>query len=283
MSVRQQGAALVIVLWLIALLTASIGTFVMSARVEALQANVLATNSQAEQLARAGIEYAIARVQQTNVNASRWIPDGRRYRWQYAGKTIELRLTDESAKVDLTVADAGMLAALMRAVGVDSTRAQHIAGAIVDWRDQDDLVSLGGGAEKPDYLAAGRPYGPKNQAFENISELRLVLGMDSDLYRKLAPLVTVYSGSTLPNPKYAAEPILTAMGIDVKTVIAQRQQTELASGEPGSNTFSIDSRVDWLPGRQTTLHAIIRAIPSQLPKSTYTILSWDHTNGTAEQ
>lgn len=101
---RARGAALVLVLWLIALLTAMIGAFALTARVEALQGSMLRNGAQAQEYARAGLEYALFRLQDADTQA-RWRPDGRRYRWQMDDASVEIRITDESGKVDLNMAE----------------------------------------------------------------------------------------------------------------------------------------------------------------------------------
>src|SRR5690349_3596346 len=59
---RERGAALILVLWLIVLLTALIGGFALAARVEALQGRVLVRGLVASNAARAGLEYSLTRV-----------------------------------------------------------------------------------------------------------------------------------------------------------------------------------------------------------------------------
>lgn len=138
----MRGAALVLVLWLIALLTAMIGAFALTARVEALQGSMLRNGAQAQEYARSGLEYALSRLQSTDTQA-RWLADGRRYRWQMDDATVEIRITDESGKVDLNMAEPALLAGLVRAVGAEQGRDTRIAGAIVDWRDGDSLSQPG--------------------------------------------------------------------------------------------------------------------------------------------
>ena len=54
----MRGAALLLVMWLIALLAALVGAFALIARTEYLQGRVLVRGLVAENAARAGIEYA---------------------------------------------------------------------------------------------------------------------------------------------------------------------------------------------------------------------------------
>lgn len=282
---RQRGAALLLVLWLIALLTALIGAFALTARVEALQGRTLSDGARAQELARAGVEYSLVRLADTEPT-TRWLPDGRSYRWSYAGGEVELQIVDETGKVDLNQAGQPLLAALMRTQGVDQEQAGRIASAIVDWRDADPLTQVGGGAEDPDYAAAGRPYGAKDAPFETVAEVEQVLDMTPALYARLEPYLTLYSGRGEPDPAYAQAPVLTAMGLDAATYLAQRRSpapgaaaAQLVGG--GSGTYSIDSRARLLDGRVAVLRTVVRAGGGSVPGAAYTALRWQE--GTASQ
>jgi len=54
-----------------------------------------------------------------------------------------------------------------------------VAGAIVDWRDEDDQPTSGG-AESATYAGLANPYQAKNAPFETVEELLLVNGMTRD-------------------------------------------------------------------------------------------------------
>ncbi|WP_140719823.1 general secretion pathway protein GspK [Pseudomonas sp. Hp2] len=275
-SVR--GAALVLVLWLIVLLSAMVGAFALTARVEAMQAGVLRGSGQAREIARAGLEYGLSRVQSGDP-ATRWQADGRRYRWSWDGAQVDIRIVDEAGKVDLNVADPALLAGLLRALGAEPGQDQRLAGAIADWRDVDDLSQPGGGAEDGDYAAAGLPYGAKDAPFESLGELRLILGMTPELYRRLLPNVTLFSARSQPDPRFAPAPVLTAMGLDAAAILARRDApagtapVEATAG--GSGTYSIESRARWGEGREAVLHAVVRTGASPLPGAAYTVLRWE--------
>ena len=279
---RGQGMALVLVLWLITLLTASITTVVFVSRVDSLQSTTLRASAEGEEIARAAVDYALWRIQNGQSfsrSQLRWFPDGRLYRWTYGGVLVDIRIQDETGKVDLNMADQTLLAALIRAVSPNdpiADRAQAIAGAIIDWRDGDNLVTLGGGAEEGEYDAAGLPYHPQNAPFETVSQLGLVLGISPSLYRRLKPYVTVYSGTAQPDSQYSPAPVLTALGLNARTVLAQRQQTltSMTGGSTGSGTYSIQSKVHLTPSRQTTLSMTVRVGAARLPDTTYTVLHW---------
>lgn len=280
---QMHGAALLLVLWLIALLTALIGAFALTARVEALQGKVLSGGVQAQELARAGMEYALVRVADTEPT-TQWIPDGRSYPWKFAGGVMQVSIVDESGKVDLNQAQAPLLSALMQVAGTPREEADQIAAAIIDWRDADPLTQVNGGAEDPQYASAGLPYGAKDAPFESVAEVEQVLGMTPALYAAIEPNLTIFSGNPQPNPLYAPGPVLTAMGLDARQVLAQRKAAlPGAAGSPllgaGTGTYSIDSRARLGDGRSATLRTTVRTGGGSVPGSVYTALRWQEGTG----
>lgn len=273
---RMRGAALILVLWLVALLAALIGAFALTARVESLQGRVLSDGTALQELARAGIEYALVRVADPEPT-TRWLPDGRPYAWQFADAAIEVRIVDETGKVDLNQADAPLLAALMQAVGAERAQAEQVAAAILDWRDSDPLTQVNGGAEDADYAAAGLEYGAKDALFESVAEVQQVLGMTPELYAALEPYLTLYSGMPVPNADFAPEPVLRAMGLDPKAQMDRRRSPVTDAAQlvgAGSGTYSIDSRARLGDGRMATLRATVRAGSGPAPGSAYAVLRW---------
>jgi general secretion pathway protein K len=283
---RMRGAALLLVLWLVALLTALVGGFALVARVEHLQGRVLVGGIEAGTAARAGLEYALMRLAITEPRRQ-WRPDGRAYDWRFDDSDVEVVIVDENGKVDLNQADAALLTGLLRALDVEAAQAGRIAGAIIDWRDSDPLTQPAGGGEDPDYAAAGLPYGAKDMEFESIAELEQVLGMTPEIYARLAPHVTVHSGRSRPESAFASAEVLTALGLDGERVDAQRRQWDPGSGQPPgpggeawlngspSGTYSIRSRARLPDGRRAELRAIVRIGGSAIPGAAYTPLRWE--------
>jgi general secretion pathway protein K len=285
---RARGAALILVLWLLVLLTALIGGFARSARIEALQAHQLRAALVAREAARAGVEYAVLRMSYPD-NTRRWVPDGRNYEFALGEAKMVIRVQDESGKVDLNSASPDLLARLLLAIGVADPRAHELAAAIVDYRDPDDLITPGG-AESRDYEAAGLPYGAKNLPFETVSELQRVLGMDFATWQKLEPYVTVYAGGD-PSPTFAPAPVLQALGMNegsAKAFLGQRQNWQpgdsgappgLPNGQPfvvqqGTGTYDISSQVRLRDGTKLTVDAIVRASQSGPFGQLYVPLQW---------
>ncbi len=273
-----RGAALLLVLWLIAMLTAVVGAFALIARIEYMQGRVLSQGVVADQAARAGLEYAMTRVIDLD-QTRQWLPDGREYTWPFGEAEVVVTIVDESGKVDINGADLDLMASLMLAVGVERQPARKIAAAIMDWRDPDTLTQAEGGAEDADYSGEELPYGAKDAPFETIAELQLVLGMTPELFEKLAPHLTVYSGQGRPSEQYASAEVLQALGVDAERALAERrrprQPGETALVGVGTGTYSVDSRARLRGGRVSVLRAVIRAGNSGLPGSAYTPLRWE--------
>ncbi len=287
---RASGAALLLVMWMIALLAALVGAFALTARIESMQGRVLSRGIVASQAARAGVEYAMTRVTDADPDLQ-WLPDGRAYEWEFGDALVTVRIVDESGKVDLNAADLALLSSLMRAAGAAPSQADAVAAAIADWRDSDSLSQPQGGAEDPQYAEAGRDYGAKDAPFDTVAEVEQVLGMTPELFEKIAPHLTVYSGEAQPDQQYADAVVLQAMGVDPAPIVAQRQpiraggrrgasraaqpQPQQAVVGSGSGTYSIDARARLPDRRESVLRVVVRAGASGVPGSAYTPLRWE--------
>lgn len=115
---------------------------------------------------------------------------------------VTVRIQDEQGRIDINHADASLLANLFRGADVPSDTAQQLADGILDWRDSDNLRQLNG-AEQKDYRQAGLPYRPRNGPFPTVEELNLVLEMTPEIFRRVMPALTVYSGKATIDPRSA--------------------------------------------------------------------------------
>ncbi|CAG1011568.1 hypothetical protein BURK2_04302 [Burkholderiales bacterium] len=232
---QQRGIALVLVLWVTALLTVIGGGFAYSMRTEAL----VAQNSIALARARAAADGAVYRgiyqASRPQNTLEAWRRNGQVYEFAHGGVALRVSILDESGKIDLnTVAEPLLLNVLQRLGGIGAEEAARLVDAIVDWRDGDDLRRPAG-AEEGDYRAAGRNYKPSNAPFESIEDLQRVLGMTPALYARLAPHLTVHSRQSGVNALYASPELLRSLPgateEQVAAYVAQRQSA-LASGTP---------------------------------------------------
>ncbi len=263
----QQGAALLLVMWLILLLSGLVAGYAMAARIESMQGNGLARSVAAREAARAGVEYAVSRLLDADPQ-QRWEADGRDYRFEFDGAQLEVSVRDESGKIDLNSAPLDLLAGLFRSVGEPGESATRLAGAVVDWRDEDSLTQVSGGAEDSNYAAAGLGWGAKDAPFESVAELEQVLDMRPALFHSVARYLTIYSGAERPNAAFADGPVLQAMGVE------RPQRPDGGLPASASGTYSVESRARLANGRSAHLSVILRAGGNALPGSSYTPLRW---------
>ncbi|QDA56898.1 general secretion pathway protein GspK [Thermomonas aquatica] len=268
MSRIPRGAALLLVMWLILLLSGLVAGYAVAARIESMQGNGLARGIAAREAARAGVEYAAARMLDPDP-ARRWAADGRDYRFPFDAAQVVVSVRDEAGKIDLNAASHDLLLGFFVALGEKRDLANRLAGAIMDWRDQDSLTQPAGGAEDDDYAAAGLAWGAKDAPFETVAELEQVMGMRPALFASAAPYLTVFSGNAMPDPNSADGIVLQAMGVD-----RPRPVDPDAVPLAGSGTYSIDSRARLADGRRAHVSVILRLGGNGLPGSAYTPLRW---------
>ncbi len=308
---RERGIAFILVLWVIAMLAILLGSFSMVARTENLQSRHLFDTTQARYAAEAGLNLAVFELRKSDP-VERWVADGRPYTFGYGDAELEVSITDDSGKIDLNSACSsgvqngaaasnpgapamglGILLNLFTSRGVALDQAQALVAAISDWCDPDDLAQLNG-AEIAEYKAAGLSYGPTNQPFQTVSELQQVLGMNYELFSKVEPMLTIYSGSGQPSAAFASAETLAAMYPDaspeqLQQLVQQRQQMMpgdmaggglmLPDGSPlmaggGGLTYSVKSRAKLPNGASTTLDATIRMGGINAAGRPYVILRW---------
>ncbi len=268
---RPRGAALLLVIWLLLLMTGLVAVFALGARTEALQGSALRQQALSRYAAEAGLEIAALRLSASDP-LLRWVPDGRVNAFDFEGFQVQVRVQDETGKFDLNTSDASQLAALLEVLGLAPERALGLSGAIQDWRDPDSLLALRGGAEDDDYAAADLPYGAKDQPFTTVSELQQVLGMDRDSYRLLEPYVTVYTAQPTPDTRFAQAPVLQALGLgpdQVAQLLGTRAAWQPGLSLPpqpggdtlavvGSGTYSVASRATRPDGTGVEVTAVVR-------------------------
>jgi general secretion pathway protein K len=206
---RAGGFALVLVLWIVSLLSIMAGSFALTMRRESTVVSINKENAEALAVAEAGI--AAAEMMLLNPDQiRRWRTDGNVYEIGFGDTKARIRLISEMGKIDMNKADAKLLEAVFAQAPLDEERQKKLIGAILDWRDPDDLLSLEG-AEKKEYKDAGLKYHPRNKPFQSMEELQMVLGMDENVYNWLEPMVTVYSGQAQVNLKVATLKVLKLM------------------------------------------------------------------------
>ncbi len=209
----QQGVALITAILVVALATTAAVTMISRQDVEVRRTSNILAYSQAAEYINGGERWAArALAADRKDNAT----DNLEEAWatQLApvpvpGGTISGFVTDAQARYNLNnVVDGegkvipeeiAYVERLLSLIAQDNPEAEidpSIAHAIGDWIDSDINPAFPGGAEDDVYLALTPAYRTANHAMASISELRLVQGVTSGVYRAIVPYLTALPKKT---------------------------------------------------------------------------------------
>lgn len=179
---RAFGLALPAVLWLVAALSLTLFGLTLQTRQQLDFTRWYLDQSEA----RLRLDAAIALTAQALEADARLGERYTRLQWHLGEDTVLVAITSANGLVNPnTASDAAMQTLLARAGGLAPADAAILACRIRDWIDPDDLPSCPGGAEAPQYLAAGWPSLPRNGPMDDSSDLLAVLGFERSVYDKI--------------------------------------------------------------------------------------------------
>jgi general secretion pathway protein K len=153
------------------------------------------------------------------------------------GGTIRGRLEDLQGRFNLNnlIGSDGKESMLARRqlerllVSVEADPA--LAGAVVDWLDPDTELRFPSGGEDVVYSDADPPYRTANSMITSTSELMAVAGFDRDIYRRLAPFITVLPAGTKLNVNTASDVVLASLSDDIDLATATSMIEERGDAE----------------------------------------------------
>lgn len=154
-------------------------------------------------------------------------------------------IIDENRKININYAGKNILTRLLTKVAhLDKSRASGLARNIVDWRDENNIVSSedpGGYAisEDFDYEQSGCGYTPRNSAFITPEELLLVHGMDTEIFLAIRDYITVFGNGSI-NINTVSMPVLVSLGLDgaiASKVLAFRSGADMTEGTFDDHIF----------------------------------------------
>ena len=285
-SRRERGIALLLVVWVLALVAVLATGFADDTRSEARRARNLADGARARAAAEAGVMLAVAGLLDRNP-ATQWPRDGRLRRLSYAGAELAVAAQDESGKVDLNASAPELFTALVGALGIDDVAAAALTEAVTARRRALDAIRARG-ENDPSGDPAARP-------FWSVEELAAIPGVSRAAYERLAPFVTVYSGSRRIDPRTAPAQVLLAVpGVDpqeVERLLAARLEERGARALPrltgvesyvGPGTFvaATVTATAVLPGGSRFERRAVVGVTAD-PARPYRILSWRQGGETA--
>lgn len=287
----EQGFALLLVIWVLALIAVLAAIVAADSSGEAVIARNRLDRAQARALADSGVTLGILRLFDPKP-ATRWPADGRAQHLRYAGGSITVSLQDEGGKIDLNRAPLDLIGGLAAELRIEpKARSALLSG--IEARRRAFAAERRAAPPPPRgriYFRVRTHYANiADQAFADISELRLLPGVSRDAYERLRPYVTVYSQRPTINPLTASRTTLLAVpGIspqDVEFYLQARDQTASSIEKPALS--GVDRYVQVAPLRVVTITAravtaagavftrqAVVSISGNLPSGPYQILSW---------
>ncbi len=236
---RQKGVALLLVLWVLALLSVLLGGLASWVQLESRQALWQRQHTQALFAAEAGMAMAIQGLSDPQ-QKKRWIADGRVISLRFDDSQLELSIRSERGKLDLNSAIAGDIARLAQACGANKEQ----AGAMAQW-----LESHRGDGSPP---------------LRVIEEVRQLPGMTQALYVRMLPEVTLWSGLDRPDPAFASGLLKRALNLPNQSAVG---------ADPGE-MLVIDSRAQRSGGFHAELQVTVLLSPSEGSAQPYRVLRW---------
>ncbi|MET1079157.1 MAG: type II secretion system minor pseudopilin GspK [Pseudomonas sp.] len=122
------------------------------------------------------------------------------------------------------------------------------ADRLIDWLDTQPERTGDNGAEDNEYLLADPPYRAGNRRLEDVSELRLLLGMKDEDYRRLLPYVAVLPADAKLNINTASAMVLASYVDGLDPARAQA----LVQGRPPAGYRTVQEFKSRIPGGGAT-------------------------------
>jgi len=175
---RQLGMALLVVLWVVALMVLLVLVFSNTVQVSVRTATYRKEAAQAHSLAWGGVQAAVLEIAYPPSEGQKPSP---LWAWQHGQRAgvvpfqdgqAELQVVNESGKVDLNFASQTQLLRLFAACDLAPARAERMAQALVDWRTLPPADAQNGPP----------PGGGEHAPFESVEEVTNVPGISRDVF-----------------------------------------------------------------------------------------------------
>lgn len=222
----QQGVALAMMLWFIAALTLLVAGMVSIAKTDVKQVQL---HLQQAQAAAAGDGASFLAMQDLLLLQEAGEFKGRgifRKDYVLGAQKVRVKIIPSTGLVNLNRASQELLAAVFeRAAGLNTETAEEIAENIIVWRSASKLEEEEGLVAR--YEQEGKA-GPRNGPFEVAEDVIQVLGVNRDIYERIADiLMTSPSGQVGIDPLSAPAEVLAVVAGDVdiaNDIITSREE-----------------------------------------------------------
>ncbi|PNG26622.1 general secretion pathway protein GspK [Methylocella silvestris] len=191
---------------MMAALAALAGLYAAFVSNTAASARLFDDRLQAEALIYAGLELAALRVLGGKDDDR---PSSGETAFRLGRATVVVTFRSEAARIDLNEAPKPLLSGLFVALGAKQDDADFAADRIIGWRKANSVPGRNEEADR--YRDAGVRYAPRQSPFQNIAELRFVLGLPADLVERALSFVTIFNGHAEIDVNEAAPEVIASL------------------------------------------------------------------------
>jgi general secretion pathway protein K len=208
---RNRGIALILVLWLVALLAIVAASLATQTKVESRLAGNAKVALQAKLLAESGFNRAIMELM-VNDPQYRWKFNGQVYALKMTQGDLEVAVRNVSGLLDLNNASSEQLSRLFVLITDDQQQREALVDRLKDWRDADDLKRIHG-AEDDEYRAAGYAYATAGSDLKTMQELAYIMGFNADKVDILRPYVTLHSDLSTVDSRFSSKELMALINV----------------------------------------------------------------------
>lgn len=236
---------------------------IAAGRMETRVAMNLVSNAQLATAADGAVYHAIFHFLESE-DGKHWMANGEMHDVTIGAVAVSVRMMDEAGKVNPNIVSEGLIADLLRVIGVATGQSRAQATAITEWIRPADLDMTGSATDA--YRSAGLDYGPPGAPFETLDEIGRVLGMTPEIAAKLRPHLSLWTAND-PDRK-TADPDVS------KALEGQPRQSDGAMPLVQRQFFlTIEATASGPSGESFRRRAIVGINPSSLRG--FKILAWE--------
>ncbi len=255
---NEKGVALVVTLLVLTLLLTIILEFNLGMRVEARAAANFRDDMKAYYLTRSGITFAIALLEEDGKTEPKY--DSLNELWAQkipmipvGDGVVSIAITDEDSRINVNklaigsgvVTGDNMRTLMVRFLELFELKSE-LADTIADWIDPDDNERPNG-AESGYYEGLEDPYEATNKLLNSIPELRLIKGMEDDIFGRLKNYLTVHSDGWI-NVNTASKQVLMSLSDELNgdiadEIMAYRSENPFQTKVDLKNNISLSEHV----------------------------------------
>ena len=145
---------------------------------------------------------------------------------------VELRVQDSNGMISLVGPELDALKRLLHNASPDEDKSAVIVDSYLDWISKGNSTHANGAGDAY-YASEGKPYTTRHYPVQYKKEFALLKGIDSELYKKISPYVTLLPNMGF-NPNTASDEVLMAY-LNIDNVAVQKLRASMSNAPISSN------------------------------------------------